>query len=197
MTLRTILEKSHLCVMRKYFNSLWVLGLATLIVFPLLAWPVWYFADISIEEIFVVEVTTLYSVPNFLSVGIFFGLIVIWLTELKFFEESLAKYKNLLSNFKLTRIQVIFLSICAGVGEEIFFRAAVQPLFGIVITAIVFVAIHGYYSTKDWKVNIFAFLLTGFIIFLGWGAREFSIYHAIAGHFAYDLVLLAYYRKTS
>ena len=183
--------------MRKYFSSLWVLGIATLIIFPLLAWPIWYFMDISLKDVFVVERPVLYSVPNFLSAGIFFGLIVIWLTELDFFEESLAQYRNLLSNFKLTRIQVIFLSICAGVGEEVFFRGGVQPVLGIIITAIIFVGIHGYYSFKDWKVNVFAVLLTGFIIFLGWGAREFSIYHAMAGHFSYDLVLLAYYRKTS
>lgn len=183
--------------MRKYFTSLWVLGAATLIVFPLLALPIWYFTDTSIKDVFVVDLKILYSIPNFLSAGIFFGLIVIWLTELKFFEESLAKYRNLLSNFKLTRLQVIFLSICAGVGEEIFFRGAVQPVLGILITAIIFVAIHGYYSYKDWKVNIFAFLLTGFIIFLGWGAEKFSIYHAISGHFSYDLVLLAYYRRTA
>lgn len=153
--------------------------------------------DISLAEVFEVETPDLYSIPNFLSAGIFFGLLVIWLTELSFFAESLEKYRNLLSNFKLNRGQVIFLSICAGVGEEIFFRGAVQEVMGILITAVVFVAIHGYFSVKDWKVNIFAVLLTGFIIFLGWGAEEFSIYHAMAGHFAYDLVLLAYYRKTS
>jgi CAAX protease family protein len=183
--------------MRKLFSSLWILGLATLILFPLLAIPIWYFMDISLADVFVVELNELYSVPNFLSAGIFFGLIVIWMTELKYFEDSLAKYKNLLSNFKLSRLQVIFLSVCAGVGEEIFFRAAIQPVLGIIITAIIFVLIHGYYSRKEFKVNIFAFLLTLFIIFLGWAAEEFTIYHAIAGHFSYDLVLLAYYRKTS
>ena len=112
-------------------------------------------------------------------------------------EESLSKYRSLLENFKITRFQVIFLSVCAGVGEEIFFRGAVQPVIGIIGTAVIFVAIHGYFSFKDLKVNIFAALLTLFIIFLGWGARELSIWHAIAGHFSYDLVLLAYYRRTS
>ncbi|MBD3636871.1 MAG: CPBP family intramembrane metalloprotease [Crocinitomicaceae bacterium] len=183
--------------MRKWFTSLWILGLATLIVFPLLALPIWYFMDISLEEVFIVEQQQLYSIPNFLSAGIIFGLIVIWMTELEYFEESLSKYKNLLSNFKLNRFQVVFLSICAGVGEEIFFRGAVQPVLGIIATAFLFVAIHGYFSFKHPRVNIFASLLTLFIIFLGWAAREFTIYHAIAGHFSYDLVLLAYYRKNS
>ncbi|UKN01280.1 CPBP family intramembrane metalloprotease [Paracrocinitomix mangrovi] len=183
--------------MRSKFNSLWILGLATLIVFPLLAWPIMYFQGISFESVFVVELPQLYSIPSFLSAGIIFGLIVIWLTELPFFDDSLSKYRDLLSNLKINRFHVIFLSICAGVGEEIFFRGAIQPLLGIIITAIFFVAIHGYFSYKEPKVNAFAILLTAFIMFLGWAARELTIYHAIAGHFSYDLVLLAYYRKNS
>lgn len=181
--------------MRKLFSSLWILGLGTLIIFPLLAWPILYFSGVNFLDVFLIESRQLYSIPSFLSAGILFGLGVIWLTELPYFEEALAKYKNLLENFKITRFHVIFLSICAGVGEEIFFRGAIQPLIGIVPTAILFVAIHGYYSRRNFKVNIFAFLLTFFIIFLGWGAKNFSIWHAVAGHFSYDLVLLAYYKK--
>lgn len=183
--------------MRKWFSSLWVMGIGTLIIFPLLAWPLMYWQDIKWSDLFIVEERVLYSIPNFLSAGILFGLAMIWLTELDYFEKALERYKNLLAGFKITRFQVIFLSICAGVGEEIFFRGAVQPLIGILATAVIFVAIHGYYSYKEFKVNIFAIFLTLFIIFLGWAAEEYSLYHAIAGHFAYDLVLLAYYRKTS
>ncbi|MCB9225070.1 MAG: CPBP family intramembrane glutamic endopeptidase [Crocinitomicaceae bacterium] len=183
--------------MRKMFSSLWILGLGTLILFPLLAWPLLYWQDISWAELFIVEKETLYTVPNFLSAGILFGLGMIWLTELEYFEKALKRYKNMLTGFKINRFHVIFLSICAGVGEEIFFRGAMQPLIGILGTAVIFVAIHGYYSYKEFKVNIFATFLTLFIIFLGWGAQEFSLYHAIAGHFAYDLVLLAYYRKNA
>jgi membrane protease YdiL (CAAX protease family) len=176
---------------------LWILGLGTLIIFPLLAWPILYLLDISFQDLLYIEYEQLYSIPTFISAGILFGLGVIWMTELPFFEKALSKYKNLLSQFKITGFHVVFLSICAGFGEEIFFRGAVQPLLGIVVTAIFFVAIHGYYSIKNSKVNVFAILLTGFIILLGWGAKEFTIWHAIAGHFSYDLVLLAYHRKTA
>ena len=183
--------------MRKWFSSLWILGLGTLLIFPLLAWPILYFTDTSWMEIFEIEKYELYSIPNFLSAGIIFGLLMIWLTELRYFEESLAKYKDMLVGYKITSFHVIFLSFCAGVGEEIFFRGAMQPLIGILITAIIFVAIHGYYSFKNMKVNIFALCLTFFIILLGWSAKEFSLWHAMAGHFSYDLVLLAYYRKSA
>ena len=181
--------------MRKFFSSLWVMGLATLIVFPLLAWPIFYFQDISFFEVFAITMRELYSIPTFLSAGIIFGMLMIWMTELSYFEEALSKYTSLLSQFKISRLQVVFLSICAGFGEEVFFRGALQPLFGIILTAIVFVAIHGYYSYKSFKVNVFAICLTAFILLLGWSAREYSLWHAIAGHFSYVLVLLAYYRK--
>lgn len=173
------------------------MGLATLLVFPLLAWPIFYFGEISFLELFHVEYPDLFSIPSFLSTGILFGLFIIWLSELPFFENALTDYKTLLSNFKMTIWRALYLSVCAGVGEEIFFRGAVQPFLGIWITAIFFVAIHTYFSFKNWKKNLFAALLTLFIVWLGWGAQEYSLWHAMAGHFSYDFVLLMYLRKTS
>lgn len=173
------------------------MGLATLIIFPLLAVPILYFfSDTSFLDLFHLPKNTILSIPTFLSAGILFGLFIIWLTEHPFFENALSEYKNMLSQFKITTWKAIFVSICAGVGEEIFFRGAVQPFLGIWITAIFFVAIHTYFSFKNWKKNIFGILLTLFIVLLGWGARDFSLWHAIAGHFSYDLVLLMYVRKT-
>ncbi len=181
--------------MRSVFTSTWVLGLATLIVFPLLAWFVVWLSDGNFQDLFLIKSADLIYLPSFLSAGIFFGLAVIWLTELKLFRETLARYRDLLKGFRITRIQAFFLSACAGIGEEIFFRGAIQPLIGIWITAFLFVAIHGYFSFKDWKLNIFSICLTAFIAFLGWSALELSIWHAITGHFSYDLVLLLYHRR--
>jgi len=123
-------------------------------------------------------------------------LIIIWLSELNFFEKALSDYKSLLIGFKINRWRAFYLSVCAGFGEEVFFRGALQPLIGIWITAIFFVAIHGYYSLKNWKKSIIALLLTFFIVLLGWSAQNYNLWHAIAGHFAYDFVLLMYLRKT-
>ena len=171
------------------------MGLITLLIFPLLALPILYFSDRNFWDLFTIARDQILSTSLFLSMGIFFGLVVIWMSELPFFEKSLSNYKRLLDNFKITIWRAIYLSVCAGVGEEIFFRGAVQPLLGITLTAVFFVAIHGYFSLKDWKVSFFALLLTGFIMVLGWAAKELSLWHAIAGHFSYDLVLLIYLSK--
>lgn len=183
--------------MRKYFSSLWFLGIVTLTGFPLLAWPIIYLSDKDYTDIFLIKTRDLYTVPTFLSAGILFGLLVIWMTELPYFENALSKYKSLLSNFKINRFYAVFLSFCAGFGEEVFFRGAVQPLLGIWITAVLFVGIHGYFSFKNGKVNVFAGALVFFIALLGWACQEYSIWHAVAGHFSYDLVLLMYYRRTN
>lgn len=183
------------------------MGLGTLIVFPLVSWLLLFFLPeswgLSFWGMFSLDDTHYYLLPIFLSIGILFGLFVIWMTELDYFEESMAKYRNLLDNYELNTFYVVFLSICAGVGEEIFFRGTLQPLIGyfsttwisIWITAAFFVAIHGYFSIKNKRVNIFAVLLTLFIGLLGWAAQEYTLWLAIYAHFSYDLVLLFYYKK--
>ncbi len=180
------------------------MGLGTLVLFPLLAWGVmalvqiWFndFYPTNWIDIFRFPPSTYYLTPIFISFGILFGLLVIWLTELQYFEKSMSRYRNALDQYSLSHFYVIFLAICAGVGEEIFFRGALQPLAGIIITSIFFVAIHGYFSLKNKRVNVFAILLTLFIIVIGWASQQFSIWLAIVAHFSYDLVLLYYYKLT-
>lgn len=188
----------------KNINPLYLMGFATLLGFPLLAWGVielisiWW-TDLYpnyLFNVFKFSSSYYYLLPIFISIGIIFGLIVIWLTELNYFEKSMSKYKNLLDNYELNTALVIFLSVSAGVGEEIFFRGALQPIFGIWVTSIFFVAIHGYFSFKDVKINIFAIMLTLFIALLGWASQNYSIWLAISAHFSYDLVLLFYYKKS-
>jgi len=167
-----------------------------LVGFPLLSFPIFYFFDLPYKHLLEIQSNHIYLIPIFLSIGIVFGLIVIWLTELEYFEKSMSKYKNRLQGHKITVFYAFFLSFCAGFGEEIFFRGALQPLMGVWVTSFFFVAIHGYFSFKNFRINVFALLLTLFIALLGWSSKEYSIILAISGHFSYDLVLLFYYRYT-
>ena len=181
--------------LRRLITSTWFLGLSTLLVFPLLAWLVYLISGDSFLQLFSVTIRELYSIPAFISIGILFGILVIWVAEMPFFDRSLSKYRNLLQGLKLNKLNVFFLAFCAGFGEEVFFRGAIQPYAGIWITAVFFVAIHGYISFRNPAISVFGTGLTLFIALLGWAAEEYSIWHAIAGHFSYDLVLLMYYRK--
>ncbi|MFK8046714.1 MAG: CPBP family intramembrane glutamic endopeptidase [Crocinitomicaceae bacterium] len=167
----------------------------TLIGFPLLAWPLLWFQDLSWQEILKLEKSNVSSLFMMLSIGLFFGMMMIVLTELPYFEKSLLHIRNRLMNIKLSTFFVVFLSVAAGFGEEVFFRGALQPLIGILGTSFVFVLIHGYFSLKNVVLNVFGILLFGFIVFISWMAKEYSLWHAIAAHFSYDLVLLFYYKK--
>ena len=184
---------------KKY--KLFFLGAFTLIAFPLLSWIIMFIIPnsyhVSFDTLFQIHKSDYGLIPLFLSLGIVFGLVVIWLIELDYFEKSMRKYKNLLGDYKLSVFYVFFLSICAGVGEEIFFRGVVQPIIGVWLTAFFFVAIHGYFSIKNQRINVFALLLTCFIALIGWAAKEYSIWLAISAHFSYDLVLLFYYKNTN
>ncbi len=189
--------------MKKILSSpLFLMGLATLVGFPLLAFglvtliQIWFPHIYPTPLISILKIRTshFYLIPVFFSVGVFFGLIVIWLTELKYFEKSMSKYKNLLDNYDLNTPIILFLSLSAGVGEELFFRGALQPILGIWLTSIFFVAIHGYFSIKNKRINIFAVMLVLFIALLGWAAQNYSIWLAVTAHFSYDLVLLFYYK---
>lgn len=102
------------------------------------------------------------------------------------------RLENLFKHLKLTVTKGILLSICAGVGEELFFRAALQPYLGIWITSIFFVAIHGYLNPWNWKFSLYGLLILPFVVLLSYGFEHFGLWFAISAHFAYDAVLFTF-----
>jgi membrane protease YdiL (CAAX protease family) len=83
----------------------------------------------------------------------------------------------------------IFLSFCAGFGEELLFRSGVQYYLGIVLTSVIFVAIHGYLNPKNWRYSMYGLIVMPFILLLSMGFETFGLWFAISAHFAYDAVL--------
>jgi len=106
------------------------------------------------------------------------------LTETKNF------FSSLIQGLNLSIWDILFISFCAGTGEEILFRGAIQPLLGVWITAIVFVAIHGYINPKNWRLSIYGVYMCFVIAGLGYMCEYMGIVSAIAGHFMIDVVLL-------
>lgn len=81
-------------------------------------------------------------------------------------------------------------SLCAGVGEELFFRGALQHWLGIPLTAVIFVAIHGYLDPRDRRLLTYGVALTAGMAGLGWMAREHGLLGPIIAHTLIDVVLL-------
>src|SRR5690625_7116241 len=64
---------------------------------------------------------------------------------------------------KLTPVQMISLSVVAGISEEFLFRAAIQPLLGVWLTSAIFIGIHGYIRFSTFPkllYTLFTFLLS-------------------------------------
>ncbi len=80
----------------------------------------------------------------------------------------------------------LVVSIAVAVGEEIFFRGALQPVFGIWLTSFYFAALHTQYTLTPATVAIVVTALG-----LGWLRRRYSTSASIVGHFVYNFIQLA------
>jgi membrane protease YdiL (CAAX protease family) len=101
-------------------------------------------------------------------------------------------YARLLGRFRLTFSEILLISLCAGVGEEMLFRGAVQPFLGIPITSVLFVAIHGYLNPRDWRLSVYGIFMTAGIAWLGYLGQTRGLLSAIVGHTLIDVYLLLY-----
>lgn len=136
-----------------------------------------------------------------IAFGVFAGIIIAVLAQLLILSPLLrnvnAQYANLLGRFKLSTSEIILVSLCAGVGEEILFRGALQPIFGILITSIIFVAIHGYLNPKDWRISIYGLFMTAAIYGIGVMSDYLGLLSAIIAHTIIDIYLLYHLQKSS
>lgn len=87
----------------------------------------------------------------------------------------------------------LFIALAAGVGEEIFFRGAIQPRLGIGLTALLFAVSHTQYGLSYAAVGV---LVLGVI--LGYERKYLNTTACIITHTAYNFVafLLPYLAAT-
>lgn len=171
-------------------SRVYLLGWITLLIFPLPALAaLWYFNGINPWEVLAFD--QLFRPINLLglSFGMTYAVACLYLFQLPLFEHEFDKQERLIASMKLRWFDKIFLSFCAGFGEEILFRAGVQHGLGIWITSILFVAIHGYLNPKNWKLSLYGIALLPFILCLGYAYNTLGLWFCIAAHFSYDLLL--------
>ena len=84
-----------------------------------------------------------------------------------------------------TPLAALILSLSAAFGEEIFFRGALQPVFGNLITSVFFVAMHT-------QVFVTPGIILLFIVSMGLGyiRNRYSTTAAIIAHFVYNFFQL-------
>ncbi|QSS96235.1 CPBP family intramembrane glutamic endopeptidase [Psychroflexus sp. ALD_RP9] len=170
-------------------SKLFIAATITLFAFPLVAFLVSNFSrSFNYYEIFPERV----SIFN-LAIGLGFGIIVsavaVAILRLKKFKDLTHNYQVLFKGIDVTWVDIIFYSICAGVGEEIFFRGMLLEFIGIWPAAILFVALHGYISFKSTPKLIYAAYLI--IVSAGFGYLYVytDIYAAMLAHAFYDVIM--------
>jgi uncharacterized protein len=177
-------------------SNIYFLGLLTLLVFPIPAlWALWFFENIQPWEVLsflgVLKIETILG----LEWGFLYATICLLVFEKLPFENQLKKQTEMLNSLNLNFYDFLFLSFCAGFGEEILFRAGIQNWLGVWLTSFIFVAIHGYLNPKNWKISMYGFLVFPFIISLAYAYDTLGIWFCISAHFSYDLLLFMNLKK--
>ncbi|HET6245619.1 MAG: CPBP family intramembrane metalloprotease [Bacteroidetes bacterium] len=135
-----------------------------------------------------------WNIPLQLLTGILFGFMIAeiawFIINRDFFIKERAFYKGLISKLNLNFTQILFISFCAGIGEEIFFRAAIQPFLGILLTSVIFVALHGYLNPINWRISIYGSFMVLTMVGFGYLFKYTGLFTVMAAHTVFDIVLL-------
>lgn len=79
----------------------------------------------------------------------------------------------------------VVLGLCAGIGEELLFRGAIQPKYGIVVTAVVFAVLHQQYGASFVTVGVF-----GVGLLLGLERKYVNTTACIITHALYNTIAI-------
>ncbi len=116
-----------------------------------------------------------------------FGLGAIWftLTSPDAFRQQ-TQVSEALSSGITTLSTAFLLSVTAAIGEEIAFRGALQPIFGLWPTTLFFALVHIQYTLTPATLII---VVVGFG--LGWLRKRYNTTASIVAHFLYNFVTAA------
>lgn len=164
----------------------YLLGLLTLLMVPL-AWLLQWMPPLT--DFF--RTDELFSTWTLIGAefGVVFGIIMLITTNTEAARENFRYQIQLIRSLRLTIWDCLFLSLCAGIGEEFLFRIAIQEWVHPLPSAIIFVAIHGYIRFRNWEVTKYGLLVLVFIIALSYAITTQGLGFCIAAHAAYDFVL--------
>lgn len=169
-----------------------LLGLLTLLMAPL-GWILSGIPPIS-DFLQFDNITSVWSLIG-VEFGFVFGFFMIVLTNIGSESTSISAQIATIKSLHLTVFELFFLSICAGFGEEILFRLALQEWIHPILAAVFFVAIHGYINPKDWSTTKYGIFVLFFIIVISYALEPLGIWFCIAAHVTYDFVLFYYWSK--
>lgn len=172
------------------------MGWVTLLLFPLPAFLVLYFFE-NRSFLDFLELNS-FSWQTLLwgtGIGILYAFVANLLMKIKIFETVPLRVDQLVRSMNLTVKDAVFLSLCAGIGEELLFRSGIQFYLGPVITSVLFVAVHGYLNPFNWRQSLYGIVVLPLSFLMGYGYEWYGLWFSIAVHSAYDFTLFIAFLK--
>ena len=128
--------------------------------------------------------------------GTAFGIFMFAITNNEEARTSFSPQYQLIKSLRLNLFDILFLSLCAGIGEELLFRVAIQQWVHPLIAALGFVAIHGYINPTDWQTTKYGLVITFFIVILSYAITgPQGLWFCVFAHAAYDFVLFYFWSR--
>jgi uncharacterized protein len=174
-------------------SGLLLLSLSSAVIYAALAFAILhFFHDGPISTLFAHG----YGTGTQLAAGVLFGVLaaagvsyVIWRTPISGILKDYA-IVEMVMQMRFTRFDRIQISLFAGVGEELLFRGAMQPVLGIWLTSLLFVGMHGYFKFRSPKHVLFGAMMFALSVGLGLLYERAGLIAAMTAHAVYDLVML-------
>ena len=129
--------------------------------------------------------------------GLVFGglsaVLAVLLLKGKKFKTVRSFFENLMRELNPSFFNILFYSFCAGVGEEVLFRAGIQPLpyIGIWPASMLFVLLHGYINPANIRLSIYGVFLVIICSGFGYLFKFFGLTSSIIAHFIYDVAMFS------
>lgn len=106
-------------------------------------------------------------------------------------------FAQLLTQYAISAPVILILSLCAGVGEELLFRGAIQPWLGIWFTAFIFILLHGYLNPLNRPLMFYGTILLVVSAGFGYLCLHTGLYAAMTAHTVIDIALMMHLRKVA
>jgi membrane protease YdiL (CAAX protease family) len=100
---------------------------------------------------------------------------------------------DLVSRLDLHALNPLWISLSAGIGEELLFRGALQPVVGVWWASVIFMLAHfrsGQFHSMNWQKLIYAASVFIAGLFLAYVFLEIGLIAAIVTHATVDVVSL-------
>ena len=172
-------------------KTLFLLIIGSLILFSGLGWAIMnYFGPISLSEALGTGTDLLVQVIIGTGIGLGLGLLAWLLINHSYLKTTREFFADIIGPWQLNWGEIVWVSFCAGVGEEILFRGAIQPFLGIGWTSLLFVFIHGYLNPFNAPLTVYGIFMVLAIALLGIITVHYGLLSAIVAHIVIDIILL-------